>query len=190
MPAVTAWFFAIGGAAVAGRATKRKIAPMGDRGRVPIAAALLVVAVTPALLMLSQYRLQSAANAFDKGDWTQAGNSAKDSIKLIANRPEPYQILGYADLSNGRVNEAIESMQKAVHYEPNNWEYHYSLSIAQGEAGIDPLPQLAEAARLNPREPLVKEAIVAFQGKTIPGWLTAARKLDAGIRVSNRLTLR
>jgi hypothetical protein len=36
----------------------------------------------------------------------------------------------------------------------------------------------------------VKEAIVAFQGKTIPGWLTAARKLDAGIRVSNRLTLR
>jgi tetratricopeptide (TPR) repeat protein len=190
MPAVTAWFFAIGGAAVAGRATKRRIEPMGDRGRIPIAAALLVVAVTPALLMLSQYRLQSAANAFEKGDWAQAGNKAKDSINLIAVRPEPYQILGYADLSNGRVNEAIQAMKKAVDYEPRNWEYRYSLAIAQAYAGINPLPQLAEAARLNPREPLVKEAVAAFQGQTIPGWLAAARKLDDDIRVSGRLTLR
>jgi hypothetical protein len=190
MPVVTAWFFAVGGAAVAGRATNRRSVPMGDRGRIPIAAALLVVAVTPTLLMLSQYRLQSAANAFESGEWAQAGDDAKDSIALIANRPEPYQILGYADLSSGSVNEAIAAMHKAVSYEPTNWEYRYSLAIAQAYAGINPLPQLAEAARLNPREPLVKEAVVAFQGKEIPGWLAAARKLDAEIRVSNRLTLR
>jgi O-antigen ligase len=190
MPAVTAWFFAIGGAAVAGRATKRRIEPMGDRGRIPIAAALLVVAVTPALLMLSQYRLQAAANAFDKGNWTSAMNDAKDSINILAVRSEPYQIMGYGDLSNGRVDEAIEAMKKAVHYEPDNWEFRYSLSIAQAYAGIDPLPELNIAARLNPREPLVKDAIAAFQGQTIPGWLKAARKLDADIRVSGRLTLR
>jgi O-antigen ligase/polysaccharide polymerase Wzy-like membrane protein len=190
MPAVTAWFFAIGGAAVAGRATKRKVEPMGDRGRIPIAAALLVVAVTPALLMLSQYRLQAAANAFDKGEWKAATSDATDSINILAVRAEPYQILGYGDLSNGRVNEAIEAMKKAVDYEPRNWEFRYSLAIAQAHAGIDPLPQLNKAAALNPREPLVRDAITAFQGKTIPEWLTVARRLDGEIRVSGRLTLR
>jgi O-antigen ligase len=190
MPSVTAWFFAIGGTAVAGRLTTQPGKPMGDRGRIPIAAALLVAAVTPALLMLAQYRLQSSAAAFDKGDCKAAASAATSSISVLAVRAEPYQILGYCDLSKGSVNEAIEAMQKAVSYEPRNWEYHYSLAIAQGYAGIDPLPALNEAARLSPREPLVRQAITAFRGKTIEGWLQVSRRLDAEIRVSGRLTLR
>ncbi|HEY0632715.1 MAG TPA: O-antigen ligase family protein, partial [Thermoleophilaceae bacterium] len=154
MPAVTAWFFAVGGAALAGRASKRRPEPMGDRGRIPIAAALLVVAVTPALLMLSQYRLQASAKAFDKGNCTPATRDAVSSINILGNRPEPYQIVAYCDLDRGRVQEAVAAMRKAVEQQPRSWEYHFGLAIALGYAGSDPRPEVATATRLSPVEPL------------------------------------
>jgi O-Antigen ligase len=191
MPAVTAWFFAVGGVALAGRASKRRAAPMGDRGRIPIAAALLVVAVTPALLMLSQYRLQSAARAFDKGICRSATHDAIGSINILGNRPEPYQIVGYCDLDNGRVQEAVAAMRKAVDLQPRSWEYHFGLAIAQGYAGTDPRPEVAIASRMSPREPLLGEARSLLSGKTTPSeWLAAAKKLNDDTRVSGRLTLR
>ena len=191
MPAVTVWVFAVGGAALAGRAGKRRAQPMGDRGRIPIAASLLVVAVTPALLMLSQYRLQAAAKAFDAGSCRSATKEAVSSINILGNRPQPYQIVGYCDLDSGRVNEAVAAMQKAVEQEPRSWEYHFGLSIAQGYAGIDPHREMAVASALNPREDLVRQGLAAYAGKTTPSeWLIAAKKLNDDARVSNRLTLR
>jgi hypothetical protein len=190
MPAVTAWVFGVGGAALAGRRSKKPPPPMGDRGRIPIAAALLVVAVTPALLMLSQYRLQASAKAFDKGNCKTATREAIASINILGNRPQPYQIVGYCNLENGRPADAVAAFQKAVEQQPRSWEYHYGLAIAQGYAGVDPRPQIALARRLNPREPMVKQAVTAFAPPDQSVWLSAATKLEAETRVSNRLTLR
>jgi hypothetical protein len=190
MPAVTAWFFAVGGAALAARVTSTVGEPMGDRGRIPIAAALLVVAVTPALLMFSQYRLQTAANAFEKKNCKTATSEAISSIGMMANRPEPYQILGYCDLSNGRAQDAVTAMRKAVEQEPKSWEYHFGLAVAQGYAGVDPRNEVAEAVRLNPREVLALQAVTAMQGTSPAGWLTGAQELEASARVSDRLTIR
>jgi hypothetical protein len=192
MPAVTAWVFAVGGAALAGRASGRPATPMGDRGRIPIAAALLVVAVTPALLMLSQYRLQTAATAFDRGSCKPAKREAIASINILAVRPQPYQIVGYCDLDDGRVQEAVTAMQKAVEQEPKSWEYHYGLAIAQGFAGIDPRPELAVATGLNPKEDLLNQANKAFAqtGNSSTAWFKAAQQLNDATRVSGRLTLR
>jgi cell division protein ZapA (FtsZ GTPase activity inhibitor) len=191
MPAVTAWFFAVGGAALAGRASKRRLQAMGDRGRVPIAAALLVVAVTPALLMLSQYKLQAAARSFDKGSCRSATKDAVSSINVLGNRPQAYQIVGYCDIDAGRAQEAVASFRKAVEQEPGSWEYHFGLAIAQGFAGSDPRAELAEAARLNPKEELVLEGQKALAGKSTPEeWLAAAKQLNDDTRVSGRLTLR
>lgn len=190
MPAVTAWVFGVGGAALAGRRAKEPPPPMGDRGRIPIAASLLVVAVTPALLMLSQYKLQSAASAFDKGSCKTATRDAISSINVLGNRPQPYQIVGYCDLDNGRPQDAVAAFQKAVEQEPRSWEYHYGLALAQGAAGTDPRPEIRLASRLNPREPLVKQALLAFAPPDQAIWLQAATKLASDTRVSNRLTLR
>jgi O-antigen ligase/polysaccharide polymerase Wzy-like membrane protein len=190
MPAVTAWLFAVGGAALAARQPKSAPAPMESRARIPVAAALLVVAVTPTLLMLSQYRLDASAKAFEKNDCRQASSEAIKSINLVAVRPEPYQILGYCDLENGRPEEAVAAMRKAIEQQPRSWEYHYSLALAQGYAGIDPHPQLAVARRLNPREPLIDQALAAFRGSSPAGWLRAAQTLDGPSRFSGRLSLR
>jgi hypothetical protein len=191
MPAVTAWVFGVGGAALAGRASKRRSEPMGDRGRIPIAASLLVVAVTPALLMLSQNRLQAAAGSFDHGSCRAATKAAVSSINILGNRPQPYQIVGYCDIESGRVSEAVAAMRKAVEQEPRSWEYHYGLAIAQAYAGEDPRPEMKVASRLNPREPLVKQGVAGFAGKTTASqWGLAAKPLYDATRVSGRLTVR
>jgi len=158
---------------------------MGDRGRIPIAASLLVVAVTPALLMLSQYRLQASATAFDKGNCRTATREAVSSINILGNRPQPYQIVGYCDLDSGRTQEAVAAMRKAIENQPRSWEYHFGLSIALGYAGADPRPEMAAAARLARREPLVTEGQALLARKTTPAeWLTAAKKLNDDTRVS------
>jgi O-antigen ligase/polysaccharide polymerase Wzy-like membrane protein len=190
MPAVTAWVFAVGGAALASRLPKRRSEPMGDRGRIPIAAALLVVGVTPALLMLSQYSLQGSGNAFDKGDCKQATHEAITSINVVAIRPEPYQILGYCNMEDGNFQEAVAAMRKAVEQQPKSWEYHFGLALAQGHAGIDPRPEAALALRLNPREDLVKQAVTGFGHGSRASWLKTARDLESSARVSGRLSLR
>jgi hypothetical protein len=190
MPAVSAWVFAVGGAALASRLPKRRGEPMGDRGRIPIAAALLVVAVTPALLMLSQFRLQASASAFDKGNCKRATSEAIASINILAIRPEPYQILGYCDMDSGQIHEALAAMQKAVAEQPRNWEFHYGLALAQGYSGIDPRPELAAARRLNPMNDLVATATQAFGATGPSGWPKAARDLESNARVSGELTLR
>lgn len=190
MPAVTAWVFAVGGAALASRLPKRRSEPMGDRGRIPIAAALLVVAVTPALLMLSQYRLQGSANAFDKGDCKRATSEAIASINVLAIRPEPYQILGYCNMEDGQFQEAVAAMRKAVEQQPNSWEYHFGLALAQGHAGIDPRPEAAIALRLNPLEDLTRQAAAGFRSGSRATWLKEAQDLESSARVSGRLSLR
>jgi hypothetical protein len=190
MPAVTAWVFAVGGAALAGRASKRPPKPTGDRGRIPIAAALLVVAVTPALLMLSQYRLQASAKAFDKGNCKTATREAVSSIGILGNRPQPYQIVGYCDIENGRGADAVAAFKKAVEQQPRSWEYHYGLALAQGYAGTDPRLEIAEAGRLNPQEPMVHTAASAFAAKPETAWPDVAKTLEEETRVSGRLTLR
>jgi hypothetical protein len=190
MPAVTAWVFAVGGAALASRIPKRRASPMGDRGRIPIAAALLVVAVTPTLLMLSQYKLQASANAFDKGDCKVAVRQAVGSINVLAIRPEPYQILGYCDLDEGRPQDAIAAMKKAVEQQPRSWEFHLGLALAQGYAGLDPRAELAVAHSLNPFDMFVADAQTAFAKTGPTGWPATARDIDGKLRVSGELTVR
>jgi hypothetical protein len=190
MPAVTAWVFVVGGVALAARASARTGPVMGSRARVPLAAALLVAAVTPALLMLSQAHLQRAADAFEQGNCARASNEAVASIDVLAVRPQPYQIVGYCDISDGRAQDAVAAMRKAVQQEPGSWEYHYGLAIAEGYAGIDPRPELTMAARLNPGEALVKQLRSAVRTDSRAAWLTAAERAVSATLASGRLTLR
>jgi O-antigen ligase len=188
MPVVTAWVFAAGGAALAARNPVAHRSP-GAGARVPIAVGLLVVAVTPTLLMLSQTHIQRAANAFRAGNCSRAESQALASIDVLALRPEPYQILGYCDISDGRAQDAVAAMKEAVNQEPGSWEYHYGLAIADAYAGIDPRAQMATVLRMDPHDPLVEELrpVLRTGAKTV--WLATARRAFAGVVSSGRLTL-
>jgi O-antigen ligase len=191
MPAVTAWFFAAGGAALAARrAPSDKPAEMANGNRITIAAAFLVMAITPALLMLSQSRLSDAAAAFQRNDCRAATASSLASLDYLSVRPEPYQMLGYCDLEQGRLTQGVAAMEKAVELEPRRWEYRYSLAVAQAEAGRDPRAAIAEAKRLNPREPLIDTAAASFAKSPPSAWPKAGETAGQAIITSGQLSLK
>jgi hypothetical protein len=210
MPVVTAWVFAVGGAALAGRSVRGDTAAweapaasrapvtgeaapttsvMGPRRRVPLALALLVTAVIPLLIMLSQAYLQRAAVAFTSGNCQKAKSEAISSSNVLPVRSEPYQIIGYCDMSQGHLRAAVTAMQMAVQQEPGNWQYHYGLAIADSYAGINPRHALTTAQRLDPNETLFRPLLRVLHTASRSAWVKAAQTAARAVVGSGRLTL-
>jgi O-antigen ligase len=190
MPAVTAWLFMIGGAALTATSVPAPASDREPRGRIPMAVGLLIAAVTPALLLLSEDHLQRAANAFQAGNCHVAEAQALASINDLAIRPEPYQIIGYCDLHQGSVINAVTAMKQAIRREPGNWQYHYGLAVADGYAGLDPRPALRATLRLDRSDPATAPMVRALDTTSHDAWLLDARAAADAILVSDRLTLR
>jgi O-antigen ligase len=179
MPAVTLWLFALAGLGLS--------KPVGEGARagfsfepgrmVRIVAALCVgvLAVTPAAVAVSQSNLNQAVSAFDHGDCGGAINASLSSLDALKVRPEPYEIIGYCDARLGQDHLALLEMENAVSRDPNSWETHYGLALARAAAGLDPMPQLRIAKRLNPLEPTIQEAIRSMSDKGPRQWKRRAR---------------
>lgn len=164
MPAVTLWLFALGGAALAVPARDAPTGPsMPPAVRAGLAGALVLIGFVPALVTISQGRLDAAARAFiDEGDCALAIEEARRSHSALPLRPEPYRLEGYCQARQGRTREAVDSMWEAVERDPGNWEYRYSLAVAQAAAGSDPRPAARQALRLNPEGEATQDLIERF----------------------------
>jgi O-antigen ligase len=177
MPATTAWLFAAGGAALARPAANRAAGRPLDQGtRIAIAVGLVVAAAAPALIAISQSRLRDSALAFHAGNCPTAISKALSSISTLSVRPEPYEVIGYCQLRAGHGQQAAEAMAKAVDRDPGFWEYRYGLAVARAAAGLDPRPAIRAAAERNPREPIVRQTLRAFDTSDPTLW---ARRADA-----------
>jgi hypothetical protein len=173
MPAVTAGIFALGGAALATH--ERELMPSFARQGVRIVASLvlLVSAVVPGLVLTSQRSLNDSLDALRAGRCDKAIQRASDSISTLEVRPEPYEVLGLCQIRAGRPGFAVEAFQRASDRDPDNWRYRYQLATAQGNAGIDPRPELLAAQRLNPHNPDLNSLI-----STIPPGSSAAWDIE------------
>ena len=183
IPAVTLWFFALGGAALAAR--RRRTTPRAELTpalRILGCVAVLALTTVPVLLALSQQHLDSASSAFARGDCRTAGREARDSMSAIDARPEPHELLGYCEIRAGRPQAAVREMRRAVARDPRSWNYHYSLAIALATAGKDPRRQARTALQLNPREPLVLDLVERFRSPARDQWVRGARKVAEGLR--------
>jgi hypothetical protein len=162
-PALTIVPFVLAGAVLARPKGTPTSPPLTSRARVGTGLLLLLAAVTPALILLSQSKVNSGARALEAGRWEQAAADGRKAVSMLPMRPEPYEILGYANMELDRPTLAVEAMRKAVEKDPNSWESHYFLGLAQASAGLDPRRELDEAYRLNPREPLTIDARQGFK---------------------------
>ena len=180
MPVLTLWVFAIGGATLAtpvGPGQRGRPATARTQGRllrVVVAVGLLVLAVTPARVALSQRHLNESVSAFARGDCPSTVNQALASIDAIAVRPEPYELLGYCDVRLGAPALGVRAMNSAVTRDPGNWQYRYGLALVRAAAGLDPRPAARRALQLNPREPLAQEAVRAFDTSNRRLWRARA----------------
>ena len=171
LPAVTAWVFALGGAAVAARAGERRVSIAPSRRiRVPLTLLWIAVAVLPALAALSQLHLERSVAALKRDDCEPAIQAALSSLSALPARPEPWEVIGYCDARLGRDRLAIRAFRKALDRDPDNWELHYGLAVVQGIARRDPRPAARRALELNPHGDLTRAAVTAFRGEDADAW--------------------
>jgi len=185
MPAVTAWFFAVGGAALAtherGRARRSPV----PAARMAIGLALLAATVAPGVLIVSQGRLDAAGDAFERGDCDAAIEPAVASIEALEIRPEPYEALGFCQVRRGNPQLAVSALERAVERDPDNWEFHYGLALMRGAAGLDPRPPARAARRLNPRDGLTTDLLYELRRGDRRRW----KRLTTALATTERLSL-
>jgi hypothetical protein len=170
LPSVTAWLFAAGGIALArppDAPATRFVAPP-RLARVVAALVVLALAVTPVLNALADARLRDSISAFKGGDCETAIDQALSATSALGARPEPYAILAFCDVRLGKPALAERMMRNAIDRDPNNWVYHYGLALVLASNAQDPRAEIAEARRLNPREPRAIEAEEAFASTNNP----------------------
>src|SRR6202035_5701657 len=138
--------------------------------RIPLALAFLLLAVLPAFTWVSQQKLDAASYAFAQGDCTAARRDALNSISVLGNRSEPYEILGYCDVRSGMLRPALAAIDKARALDPGNWNYQYDLAVMQAAAGLDPRAAAQQALRMDPREPLVQQEWLMFHAGNPSQW--------------------
>ena len=174
MPVLFGWFFAAGGIAAAARGgAAREVGPP-RLGRIVAGLALLLVAVTPALVWSSQAALDDSQAAFDRGDCTRAVDRALDSVDRLRVRAAPHAIVGYCDMRARQPGLAVAAMRRAEARDPRNWEYHYGLAIARALAGQDPRADARTAVRLNPLEPIALDLERSLQRARPARWPSIA----------------
>jgi hypothetical protein len=156
MPALFVWLFGAGGVALAAREGAERWGEIGRTARVAAGIAVLVLALTPALMWRSQGPLERAWPAFQRNDCTAAIDASLDAIGRFGVRPEPWEVLGYCDARAGQYALAARAMDAARSRDPGNWRYAYGQAIVAGVSGRDPRPAAAEALRLNPLDPLAR----------------------------------
>jgi O-antigen ligase len=159
MPALTLPVIALLAAATVRRVPRPpgRFAAMGNL-RLVSGLAVLLLALTPARVGLSDRQMSVALTAFERGDCRSAITSSLAALETLSSRPQPLELLGYCDVRTGRADLAVRMLEGAVRRDPDNWEMHYGLAIVRGAARRDPRPQLRRARELNPLSPIVADA--------------------------------
>ena len=194
MPALTMPFLLLVTAGVAARGggpepLERGAGPedgsSGSRGparltRVLVGLAVLALLVTPALTAISQSRLESSLRAWKQGDCLRAIDEALASLDALPVRPEPFELIGYCDSRYALNDLADRALRKAIARDPRSWDLWYGLALVRGAARRDPRPAMAEAARLNPLEPLTIEGARLFGADDSDEWRALALPWSMG----------
>jgi hypothetical protein len=184
-PAVSIWFFCLGGAALAVRTGEASPDPRPASGaRVALGAILLAGAIAPALILVSQRQLDEAAAAFARGDCATARERAGAAIRTLELRPEPYEVLGLCNVREGFDRAGAAALERAVERDPKNWEFHYALALARGSAGLDPRPAAREALRRNPHDRLTRSLVRYVDTDDRRKWVAKTRPIAENERLS------
>jgi tetratricopeptide (TPR) repeat protein len=117
---------------------------------VPAALCLLVV---PAFL--GNRAAAEAESAYDRSAWRDAEDAARSARSLQPWSPEPWRLLGEAQLAQGALAPARDSFRKGLAEDPDEWELWLDLGLAS--EGPARRRAFERAARLNPLSPELEE---------------------------------
>jgi hypothetical protein len=189
MPVITLAFFAVAGLALGARERVGFGWVPGHNTRLILGLLCLATVVLPVSIIGSQSRLTDAEHALYASNCTVASTAALASIGWLDMRPEPYEIVGFCDIQRGLPRLGATAMRQAVRRDPGGWEAYYALAVAQAAAGVDPRASAARALRMNPREPLTREAARQLDTSSPTEWVRRAAAVRAAALASNDLSI-
>ncbi len=178
-PAVSVPVFALGGLSLA-RAAPRPhagaasgatapswLAPIVSLSRGPLrpvlALACLALALPAGLAAVGQARATEAVAALGSRQCRQARHDAEAAIAAANIGPRPYEVLAMCAAREGKSAASLQRARAALAHDPDSWEPHYVLALAQGFAGRDPGPQLRAALASSPNRDLLDLAAGEFR---------------------------
>ena len=161
MPAITAWFFAAGGLALAGPVERRGRA-MWPWARIAVGLGCLLLVITPAAVWRSQTQIVRAVDDFQHGNCPNAQRAALASNAALSTRWDPFELISYCEAGEHQYSLALAAIAAAEHRDPENWELRYSESLIRAIARRDPRAAARAALKLYPHSPLTRAAVTAF----------------------------
>jgi O-antigen ligase len=183
LPAATIWLFGVGAFALAREAPGRS--PSSNL-RVGVGLAAVFAAIGPALLLVSQQRYDDAASAFRRGDCDKAMTSARSSITVLSDRPDPYEVIALCEAKRGLYPQAAESIQLAIDRDPHNWAYRADRALILGAGGRDPRGSLAIALDQNPKDYYLLKVAAGMRDPSQWRSVTTPLVLDATLSENGR----
>ena len=147
LPAVTVAALACGATPIAGRSGQR-LRPVA--AVVPAALCLLA-----ALAFLGNRAVEESVDASDRLAWPQAADAARRARSLQPWSPEPYRLLGEAELAEGSLAAARRYFRRGLQEDSEEYELWIGLGLASD--GAARRAAFARAARLNPLSPELRE---------------------------------
>jgi Tfp pilus assembly protein PilF len=136
--------------------------------------AVLVVAVVPALVSVSQSHLDKALAAYTANDCPTATNEARRALAPLDVRRGAHEILAYCHAARRERAAALTDMGRAVHDDPQNWETHYGLAIVIAATGGDPRSAARDALALNPSDPVARALVATLRTDPRSRWVDDA----------------
>lgn len=79
-----------------------------------------MLGVVSALVAVSQAHLDQSVLDFNRRQCPAAIAQAQAAIRAVAERPEPYELIGYCEAREGRMRSAQEAMTSAVTRDPQD----------------------------------------------------------------------
>jgi Flp pilus assembly protein TadD len=119
--------------------------------RVALPAAALALAVFAFIGLRANRAIASAEAAANKADWTKAVAEARQARSWAPWSAQPWQLLGEAQLRQGRFAAARASLRKALDKDDGDWNTWLDLALAS--RGAERGRALAQATRLDPLDP-------------------------------------
>ena len=175
MPAASLSFAALGGLAL-GRPQSRRTPSLRavSIGAFLAGAAVVAIAVFPALVLVSQVRLNAATAAYSTGDCASADRLARSSIDALGTRAPPWQILELCDVEAGHYRQALKDVRSGLAVDPDDWELQAALAASLAAVGSDARTAAQAALALNPIDPGVDALARALRGGPSRGARQAA----------------
>ena len=175
MPVVTVPALGLAAAGAAGLQA-RGVPPLSDLARILIGIGWVAIALTPAVIYVSQGRLDGSVDRFYRSDFVGARDKAESSLSLLGARAQPYEVIGYSELHRNQSAAAITAMRSAIKRDPDNWRFHYGLALAQMAADKDARPEARRAVALERFGPLPPQLLRALNRTPRPLWPGLVRR--------------